>query len=270
MDPPAFTTVQSIKINKESTGQWVHTYENIKNILLKTYGDIDANFSARNQLSQLKMMHPQNILMYARKFNEISTKILDEPLTDQAKIAAFLSGIKDTRIYSDLIIEPSTGTRWMEYNKLYDYVITKYSALRQQIPGTKDFTRTNPRTYSSPKPRRPRTHLATLSNFRSSRRPRLQNNWKPRRPFGNNQWKPPQKTFPTQTPPDKPRTDYPEDKQKPYPPRNDRPFRSGPRPRFPPKRRMNNFKPTHFNAMATKRPNASTPEKARHFMNDNC
>lgn len=130
LDPPAFSVIKATKTNLENKGQWNNTFEQIKEVLLRNFGDIDPNFTVRSKLANLRLLYPKNILGYTKAFHELCTKITDEPLSDQAKISAYLNGILHGPTYAELIIEPSTGTRWNDFTRLYDYVMAKYSVLQ--------------------------------------------------------------------------------------------------------------------------------------------
>jgi hypothetical protein len=119
-----------MKESKLANNTWINTYEQVKEILLQAYGDVDPNFTTRTQIAQLKLQFPENILRYTKMFHELCTKITDEPLSQQAKLSAYLNGIQDRKLYEELIIEPVSGTRWTDFNKLYDYVMNKYSILQ--------------------------------------------------------------------------------------------------------------------------------------------
>jgi hypothetical protein len=216
----------------------------------------------------MKLFHPDNILNYTKAFQEISTKIVDEPLSDQAKISTYFSGITDTHLYQDLIIDPSTGSRWSNFNKLYDYVMNKYSILRMRTQGrpnsapasSRYFTRNNPRFNRSPNrssgpPLRPRLNaLMTPSNFSHNNYTRNPNS--PRGHFAT--FRPPFRQFPPHSPPIF-RRPYPNNPQRPgsrppfRPNRPNRPFQTPNRP-FPPSRRMNSQsfpRPNHFAPLST-------------------
>ena len=133
-------------------------------------------------------------------FHELCSKITDEPLSQQAKLSAYLNGIQDRKLYEELIIEPVSGTRWTDFNKLYEYVMNKYSILRlhNQNSGKKTEQSHQHRNWRRLAPRGMKTNIPStrsnrprpfrLTNFtnqgNSSRQPwsnnnRLSNTYRP-------------------------------------------------------------------------------------------
>ena len=279
LDPPAFTTIQALKTSQEKEGTWHNSYEEIKTALLKHFGDIDPNFSTRNKLAQLKLTNHYNIINYTKTFNELCTKIVDEPLSDQAKIAAYLTGIQDPALYQNLIIEPSTGTRWTEFHKLYDFVLNKYSILsnlptppahrplrvfnNRQNPGRRSWNTTT-------KPAQNQSSHLTCALSRSTQPYQSHNNrfHNPnRRPLGHfNAYRPPPRHFPPHSPPlRRPFSNSGNYQQRPRPPFQSRPF-TNKRPfraQGPPNKRLRNFhnnpQPSHF-ATLSARPIHQSPK----------
>ena len=213
-------------------------------------------------------------------FHELTTKIVDEPLSDQAKISAYLTGIQDPTLYQNLIIEPSTGTRWSDFNKLYDYVLNKYSLLTNfhtQRPIRASFQQRNngPRRSWQPQSRSNQPQPQTTSHLNCAL---SRSNQPYRRPFRFNNpnkrpqghfitYRPPPKRFPPHAPPFRKPYSDPERPyhQRPRPPfqsrpfNNKRPFRSS----GPPTKRMHQFSgdtPNHFATLSIKDPPITKPQ----------
>ena len=91
LDPPAFNVVQANVKTLQAAGTWQNTFQQFSAILLKNYGDVDADFAVRTRLARLRLQYSQDIVKYSKIFHELSTRITGEPLSDQAKISAFLT-----------------------------------------------------------------------------------------------------------------------------------------------------------------------------------
>ena len=248
LDPPAFNVVQANVKTLQAAGTWQNTFQQFSDILLKNYGDVDADFAVRTRLARLRLQYSQDIVKYSKIFHELSTRITGEPLSDQAKISAFLTGIQDPKLFAELVIEPHTGQKWSSYDKLHDYVLSKYSFLqlhtRNETPPAQRFPKP---PFPSKKRFLPQT--TPLHNTRFHTTPKRTRRLD--KPF------PRQPRLPTRPnqPPNQMRRDGPPPPRftpRPFPTRQDNRPRGPPQtstqqPSFPPR------PPPQFNAMNTGR-----------------
>ena len=192
LQPPAFNVLTASKASMEISHEWTNTFQQFSDLLLKHYGDVDPDFTLRTRLARLTVHEPHQLLNYTKQFHDIATRITDQPLSDQAKVTSFLNGIKNQTLFKDLIIEPNTGLRWTQYDKLHNYVISKYALLNlhaRPSPSTFNPTRPPLRPVTPYQPRRlfppppnnafPRSTFVSRPNRPPFRRP-FQG---PRRPF---------------------------------------------------------------------------------------
>ena len=234
LQPPAFSVMQAHKASLEASDKWLNSYGQFSEMFIKNYGDVDPDFSLRTRLNRLKLLPGQNILPYIRIFHDITTRIIDDPMSDQAKISAFFHGIQDPALFKELIIEPQTGTKWTSYDKLHDYVLSKYSFINLH-------TR-RPTFNSSPRPpfKRPFTSFRPMSSFK-----------RPRPFFSSSGFRPPppQRPFPRRFP--EPHNNF--QRRPAFPPNGQRPTSSQNPRRHPPNRPPPPQRPANLNALKTTR-----------------
>ena len=155
LQPPAYTIMAAQKKILEKSHKWTNTYEQFKQILLKHFGEIDPDFNITKALFNLTCNHENDLLKYTKSFQDLCSKLLDEPLSDQASISLFFNGIKNRGLTQDLLIDPQTGLKWNDVTKLHNYILTKYGLTS---PSTSRFdSRPKYNTGNYPYPSNPQT-----------------------------------------------------------------------------------------------------------------
>ena len=128
LDAPAFDTMKSNKKMLQRQHEWNRTWEQFTSLMLRHFADPEVDFATRTRLQNLRVING-NVLTYARVFNALASKLTSQPFGDEALISMFMQGL-DRQTFNNVIIDPSTGLIWKSYNRLHDYVVSKYSCLK--------------------------------------------------------------------------------------------------------------------------------------------
>ena len=181
LDPPAFDTMKSSKKMLQRHHEWHNNWDQFTSLMLRHYVDPEVDFAIRTRLQNLTVLNG-NVLTYARIFNALASKLVSQPLGDEALISMFMQGL-DKQTFNNVIIDPSTGLIWKSYNRLHDYVVSKYSCMKYHAnkntmiqPSSTSDRRLN---FKRPPPFR----TPTFNNFRPFKRFRPDNDRPRRRQF---------------------------------------------------------------------------------------
>ena len=128
LESPAFEVVKARIKNLKRKNKWHDTWEQFCELLVRQYGDVEENLALRAKLRKL-VVRDGNMVSYARVFQETANRI-SVPLSDDELISDFFHGIKDRHLLHDVLVDPRDGRVWKEWDKLYSYVMDKYSVLK--------------------------------------------------------------------------------------------------------------------------------------------
>ena len=173
LQPPAFNVLTAEKRILQNNHQWTNTFQQFCDILLKHFGDIDTDFTFRTKLSQLYCNSATDLGRYTRAFQNLASRIIREPLLEEAKVTMYLNGIVNPFLYRELLIEPLTGSRWTNFSSLCNYVLTKYTTIMPIHQRINNFPRNSSRPNDPRRPpfnsfpRRSFTHRGNSNNFNS-------------------------------------------------------------------------------------------------------
>ena len=131
LDGNALELFLATKADMKQAGTWTNSFTCFKQVLIMLYGGIDEEFETRTKLTKLCLQ--SDIVGYTKTFHLLVNKLIKDRPSTADKIAWYFAGINDEKLYSDIIMDPSTGRRWDDWFKLYNYVISKYSFLRNQL-----------------------------------------------------------------------------------------------------------------------------------------
>ena len=130
LDGNAFLQMQARKKRLVEESKWDGSWKQFATEFCTLFGAHDEEFAVRTKLTNV-FCKKENVLGYLRYFNVLVNKLTKDVPGDDDKIAWFFRGINDSDLYQSLIMDPSTGTRWTSWDRLYHYLLTRYTCVAQ-------------------------------------------------------------------------------------------------------------------------------------------